>query len=71
MIASLLLRYPGFGWSALGGLIAFLLGLALWQQWPYSGLWFIGTCVGLALLLHGASWTAFALGLRKIPSLTT
>jgi uncharacterized membrane protein HdeD (DUF308 family) len=67
MIAALLLRFPGSAWAVLGGLISFLLGLALWRQWPMSGLWFIGTCVGIALLLHGASWIAFALSLRKIP----
>ena len=67
MIAALLLRFPGSAWAVLGGLISFLLGLALWRQWPMSGLWFIGTCVGVALLLHGASWIGFALSLRKIP----
>lgn len=66
MIAALLLRFPGSGWAALGGLVSFLLGLALWRQWPMSGLWFIGTCVGVSLILHGASWIVFALGLRKL-----
>ena len=71
MIAVLLLRYPGSGLGVLGGLISFLLGLALWQQWPLSGLVFIGSCVGVALLLHGASWISFALTLRKLPALST
>jgi uncharacterized membrane protein HdeD (DUF308 family) len=69
MIAVLLLRFPGSGWGVFGGLISFLLGLALWQQWPASGLLFVGTCVGIALLLHGSSWIAFALSLRKLPKL--
>jgi uncharacterized membrane protein HdeD (DUF308 family) len=69
MIAVLLLRFPASGWGVLGGLVSFLLGLALWQQWPASGLLFVGTCVGIALVLHGSSWIAFALGLRKLPKL--
>jgi uncharacterized membrane protein HdeD (DUF308 family) len=69
MIAVLLLRFPGSGMAVLGGLISFLLGLALWQQWPLSGLIFIGSCVGVALILHGASWISFALNLRKLPTL--
>jgi uncharacterized membrane protein HdeD (DUF308 family) len=67
MIAVLLLRFPGSGWAVLGGLISFLLGLALWQQWPASGLIFIGLCIGIALMLHGWSWIAFAMSLRKLP----
>jgi uncharacterized membrane protein HdeD (DUF308 family) len=68
-IAVLLLRFPGSGTGVLGGLISFLLGLALWHQWPMVGLIFIGTCVGVALILHGASWISFALTLRKLPVL--
>ena len=67
-IVALLLGFPGSSWAALGGFISFLLGVAIWRQWPMSGLWFIGTCVGIGLLLHGASWIAFAAGARKLPS---
>ena len=70
MVADLLLRFPGWSIGVLGGAISFLLGLALWQQFPLSGLIFIGTCVGVALLLHGAGWIAFALKLRKLPTLS-
>ncbi len=69
MITALLLRFPGSAWSVLGGFISFLLGLALWRQWPMSGFWFIGICVGTALWMHGASWLAFALSMRRIPKL--
>lgn len=66
-IAALYLGFPGAGWSVVGGLLSFLLGLALWRQWPISGLWFIGACVGVDLLLHGAAWIAFALNARRLP----
>jgi len=67
LVAALLLRFPSFAWSVLAGLISFLLGLALWRGWPMSGLFFIGTCVGISLMLHGAAWLVFALDLRKLP----
>jgi uncharacterized membrane protein HdeD (DUF308 family) len=70
MIAALALGFPGSGWLALGGLISTLLGLALWWQWPSSGLWFIGTCIGVDLILHGASWIALAFTARRLPVLT-
>jgi hypothetical protein len=31
-----------------------------------SGLWAIGTFVGISLLFHGITWTRFALSLREI-----
>jgi len=68
-VAALAIGFPGSGWAALGGVVSFLLGLALWRQMPVSGLWFIGTCVGVDLLLHGAAWIAFALGVRRVPAL--
>jgi uncharacterized membrane protein HdeD (DUF308 family) len=67
-VVVLLLRFPGWSLGLLGGLISVLLGLALWQQYPLSGLIFIGSCVGVALLMHGASWISFALKLRKLPT---
>ena len=60
--------FPGAGWTVLGGMISFLLGLAIWRQWPVSGLWFIGACIGVDLFLHGAAWIAFALKLRQLPA---
>lgn len=69
MIAVLLLRFPGSGVGVLGGFISFILGLVLWMNWPLSGLIFIGACVGVALIMHGASWISFALKLRKLPAL--
>ncbi len=66
-IAALYLGFPGAGWSVVGGLLSFLLGLALWRQWPLSGLWFIGVCVGSDLLVHGVAWIAFALNARRLP----
>ena len=55
---------PGWGWQALDGIIAFVLGLLVWTQWPASGLWVIGLFIGIDLIFYGAAWIAFALSLR-------
>lgn len=68
-LTALVVTLPGAGWTVLGGVISFLLGLAIWRQWPFSGLWFIGTCIGVDLVLHGAAWIVFALKARRLPAL--
>jgi uncharacterized membrane protein HdeD (DUF308 family) len=61
VVAALTLRFPGSGWLAFSGIVAAVLGIAVWRNWPATGLWFLGLCVGVELLVQGASW--FALGL--------
>jgi uncharacterized membrane protein HdeD (DUF308 family) len=56
VIASIWYRFPSWGWVALGGGVSVLLGLMLWQAWPASGLWFIGFCIGIDLIVEGAGW---------------
>jgi len=41
---------PGWGWQALDGIIAFVLGLFVLAQWPASGLWVIGLFIGIDLI---------------------
>lgn len=65
LISSLVVRFPGFGWQALDGVIAFLLGVLLLAQWPASGLWVIGLFVGINLIFYGWAWIALALSLRR------
>lgn len=68
VIGAFALRNARAWWVALSGIITVLLGLALWRKWPVSGLWVIGTFVGADLIVHGVAWAAFALTLRKVPS---
>ncbi|MFO0809127.1 MAG: DUF308 domain-containing protein [Gemmataceae bacterium] len=70
MIASVVSRFPNWGWVFLNGLIGVVLGVMLIQEWPASGLWFIGFCFGLELLFHGWSWVMFALALKSRPLAT-
>ena len=50
----------GWGWFLFSGLITFLLGLALWKEWPLSGAWAIGTLFGINLIFNG--WSMIATG---------
>ncbi len=56
VIGSIWYRFPSWGWVALGGVISVLLGLMLWEAWPASGLWFIGFCIGIDLIVEGIGW---------------
>lgn len=48
------------------GLIALILGALLLFGWPFSGLWAIGTFVGIDFLFKGWAIIALGLGLRAI-----
>jgi len=60
-------QYPNWGWGVLSGVITLVLGQMIWNSWPYSGLWFIGTCVGIELLFRGWTWVLLALSLGTAP----
>jgi uncharacterized membrane protein HdeD (DUF308 family) len=64
LIGSAWVGLPGWGWQAVDGLIALVLGLLVLAQWPASGLWVIGLFIGIDLFFYGAAWIALALGLR-------
>ena len=63
-IGSIWVLLPGWGWQAVDGIIAIVLGLLVLAQWPTSGLWVIGLFIGIDLIFYGAAWIALALGLR-------
>jgi uncharacterized membrane protein HdeD (DUF308 family) len=48
------------------GGVSLFLGVLLLVGWPFTGLWAIGTFVGIDLLVKGASIIALALGLRAL-----
>jgi uncharacterized membrane protein HdeD (DUF308 family) len=62
VIAAVWYRFPHWGWVALSGAVSFLLGLMLWNDWPASGLWFIGLCIGIDLIVEGAGWLGLLVG---------
>lgn len=47
---------PHRAWLALDGALTLLLGILIWAQWPLSGLWVIGTLVGINAIITGWTW---------------
>ncbi len=67
VVAALVMQFPGRGWAILSGAVNVVLGILIWQEWPESSLWLIGTFVGIDLIFKGWSYTAFGLSLRTLP----
>ncbi|MGB7951617.1 MAG: HdeD family acid-resistance protein [Candidatus Binatia bacterium] len=67
IVAALSARYPHWGWVLLNGVISLVLGLMIWRQWPYSGLWVIGLFVGIEMLFNGWSLVMLSLASRRLP----
>jgi uncharacterized membrane protein HdeD (DUF308 family) len=67
ILTALSKRVPNWGWLLFHGVVNLLLGLAIWRQWPLSGLWVIGVFVAINMLFNG--WTLVMLGLmgRRLP----
>ncbi len=51
----------------LSGIVGILAGFVILAKWPVSGLWVLGTLVGIDLLLHGIWWIALGWQLHREP----
>src|SRR5262249_15039282 len=58
-------RLPSWGWVLCHGVITVVLGIAIWQQWPESGLWVLGLFVGIELVVNDVTWSMLAVGVRS------
>lgn len=67
IVASLSTQCPSWGWGLLSGAINMVLGVLLIKQWPYTGFWFIGFCVGLELIFRGWFWMMLGMSLKRLP----
>jgi uncharacterized membrane protein HdeD (DUF308 family) len=66
LVAAMWSHLPGWGWQALNGIVAAVMGVLILAQWPVSGLWVIGLFVGIDLIFYGWAWVALALALKKM-----
>jgi uncharacterized membrane protein HdeD (DUF308 family) len=66
LISAISLRFPNWGWAVFDGIITTGLGVLLWANWPWSGLWFLGVAVGISLVLRGWSYVMFALAIHNL-----
>jgi uncharacterized membrane protein HdeD (DUF308 family) len=70
ILFALVERASGWGWILLNGVVSFLLGLMIYKQWPYSGVWVIGLFVGIELIFNGWAWIMLAASLGQLPQPT-
>jgi uncharacterized membrane protein HdeD (DUF308 family) len=56
----------GWGWVLFNGIIAVVLGVMIWRQWPVSGAWAIGVLVGVHILFTGWSMVILGTGARRV-----
>ncbi len=54
------------GWRIVDGLVTLLLGILILQQWPESGLWVLGTFMGINMLLTGWTWIMLSFAAKQI-----
>lgn len=55
------------GYSAMsGGVLSLLMGILLWQGWPYASMWFICFCLSLDIVTRGWALMNFGLWLRSM-----
>ena len=67
IVAALSFQFPGRGWAVLGGLVTLLLGIMIWREWPGSGVWVLGTFVGIDLIFDGWSLVMTGMAARQLP----
>jgi uncharacterized membrane protein HdeD (DUF308 family) len=60
-------RHSGWGWTVFSGIITLILAMMIWQDFPQSSLWVIGTFLGIDFIFHGWSWIILALTIKKLP----
>jgi len=65
-VAAIRLKFPNWGWAVFDGLVTLGLGIMLWAEWPWSGLWFLGVAVGVSLILRGWSYVMFAFAIHSL-----
>jgi len=57
---------PGSGWLLFDGLVSLVLGILIWSHWPMSSVWFIGTLIGIRLVLEGTGRLFAASAVRSV-----
>lgn len=67
VVAGLLHRFSGWGWTVLSGVVNIVLAVLIWRDLPESALWVIGLFVGIDLIFAGWGWIMLALGLSQLP----
>ncbi|MDB5386088.1 MAG: uncharacterized protein JWM11_1734 [Planctomycetaceae bacterium] len=65
--AAIAMRFPNTIWMLIHGAINVALGVIILPDWPVSGLWVIGTFIGIDMLFNGWSLIMLSLTLKNLP----
>lgn len=68
IVAAIAGRFRDWGWVLFSGVVTLLLGVLIWREWPFSGLWVIGLFLGINMIMNGAAYIALGLNARRIPA---
>jgi uncharacterized membrane protein HdeD (DUF308 family) len=66
IVAALTGHFQHWGWLLLNGVITLVLGIMIWRQWPWSGLWVIGLFIGIDMIFYGWSSVMIGLAARRL-----
>jgi uncharacterized membrane protein HdeD (DUF308 family) len=58
-------RFTNWGWVVLNGIVTLFLGLIIFANWPWSGLWVIGLFVAIEMIIHGWSMVMLSTAARR------
>jgi len=56
----------GWGWMLFSAVMSVILGFLLLKEWPLTGLWAIGTLVGINMLFAGFSMISIGSAARRV-----
>ncbi len=60
----------GSGWILFDGIVTLILGILVWNHWPSSSGWVIGTLVGISLVMTGTTRLMLSLAMRRLSKLS-
>jgi uncharacterized membrane protein HdeD (DUF308 family) len=56
----------GSSWILLDGIVTLILSFMIWDRWPLSSGWVIGTLVGISMVMTGSTRLMMILAARKL-----
>jgi uncharacterized membrane protein HdeD (DUF308 family) len=57
--------YSGSGWILFDAIVSLLLAYLIWQPWPSSSVWAIGTILGVNLIVSGLVRVMYSVAARR------
>jgi uncharacterized membrane protein HdeD (DUF308 family) len=70
-LASLVIRFPHWGWALLNGVVTLLCGLVIYRHFTDSGPWLVGLLIGLEMIFNGWTWIMLSVAVRNLPTGST